>query len=274
MGFIMKPKYFDIHSHINFSKFNNDRDEVINRMRSESVWAIAVGTDLKTSKEVVELAEKNENIYATAGLHPDDNREEVFDAKNYEEFIKSKKVVAVGECGLDYFRIKAGEEEETKKRQKDNFIKQIEFALEHNLPLMLHFRPSGKSMDAYEDGLEILGEYKKEHGDKLRGNSHFFAGNLEVANRFVEIGFMLSFTGVITFADSYDEIIREIPLESIMSETDCPFVAPVPHRGGRCEPIHVKEVVKRIAEIKGEDLEIVQKALVDNAFRMFLNGLK
>jgi TatD DNase family protein len=271
MGFIMKPKYFDIHSHINFKNFNDDRDEVIKTMHDESVWAIAVGTDLETSKEVVELADKNENIYATVGLHPDDNRKENFNKEDYAELVQNKKVVAIGECGLDYFRIKAGEEEETKKRQKENFVKQVEFALENDLPLMLHFRPSGKSMDAYEDGLEILGEYKKKHSDKLRGNSHFFAGSLEVAKRFVEIGFTLSFTGVITFADSYDEIIREIPLEMIMSETDCPFVAPVPYRGGRCEPVHVKEVVKRIAEIRGEDIEKVREMLVNNAFRVFID---
>ena len=267
-----KPKYFDIHGHINFSKFDDDREEVIKAMRDEGVWAITVGTDLKTSKEVVELAEKNENIFATVGLHPDDNREEIFDAKNYGELVKGDKVVAIGECGLDYFRIKAGEEDETKKRQKNNFIRQIEFALENDLPLMMHFRPSGKTMDAYEDGLEILSEYKEKHKEKLRGSSHFFAGNLEIAKKFVELGFTLSFTGVITFADSYDEIIREIPLESIMAETDCPFVAPVPYRGKRCEPVYVKEVVARIAEIKGEDIEMIKKALVDNAFRVFLNG--
>jgi TatD DNase family protein len=231
-----------------------------------------VGTDLTTSKEVVELADKNENIYATVGLHPDDNEHEDFKKQDYVELVKNKKVVAVGECGLDYFRIKDGEEEETKKRQKENFIKQIEFALENDLPLMLHFRPSGKSMDAYEDGLEILNKYKKEHGAKLRGNSHFFAGNLDIAKRFVGFGFTLSFTGVITFADSYDEIIKEIPFESIMAETDCPFVAPVPYRGSRCEPVHVKEVIRRIAEIRGEDEEKVREILVNNAFRVFLNG--
>jgi TatD DNase family protein len=266
----MKPKYFDIHSHINFSKFDDDREEVIKRMHDESVWAIVVGTDLETSKEVVELADKNENIFATVGLHPDDNRNEIFNKEDYKELVKNKKVVAVGECGLDYFRIKAGEEEEIKKRQKENFVKQIEFALENDLPLMLHFRPSGKTMDAYEDGLEILNSYKKEYGDKLRGNSHFFAGNLKIAKKFIEIGFTLSFTGVITFADSYDEIIKSVPIESIMAETDCPFVAPVPYRGGRCEPVHVKEVVKRIAEIRGEDTEKVREMLVNNAFRVFI----
>ena len=129
-------------------------------------------------------------------------------------------------------------------------------------------------MDAYEDGLEILSSYKKIHGDKLQGNSHFFAGNLDIAKKFLEIGFTLSFTGVITFADSYDEIIKHAPLDMIMAETDCPFVAPVPYRGGRCEPMHVKEVVKRIAKIRGEECENVRQTLVNNTFRMFLGNFR
>lgn len=265
-----KSQYFDIHSHINFASFNEDRNEVINRMHEESVFAIAVGTDLKSSKEVVKLAEENENIYATIGLHPDDNRKEDFNSEDYRELVKNKKVVAVGECGLDYFRLNGNEED--KKRQKSNFIKQIEFALENDLPLMMHFRPSGETMDAYEDGLEILNSKFQIHGSKLRGNSHFFAGSLDIAKKFVELGFTLSFTGVITFADNYDEIIKQIPLESIMSETDCPFVAPMPYRGKRCEPVYVKEVVKRIAEIRGEDIEKVSEILVNNAFKLFLNA--
>jgi len=268
----MKPKYFDIHSHINFSAFDKDREEVIKKMRDESVWAIAVGTDLKTSKEVVELADKNENIYATVGLHPDSHKDQIFVKNDYKELVRNKKVVAVGECGLDYFKIKAGSEEETKKRQKANFVSQIEFALSNDLPLMIHCRPSLKTMDAYEDAFEILNSKFKIHGSKLRGNSHFFAGDLEIAKKFLSIDFTLSFTGVITFADNYDEIIKYTPLDMLLTETDCPFVAPIPYRGGRSEPVYVIEVVKRIADIKGEDVEIVQTALADNAFRVFLNG--
>lgn len=269
----MKPQYFDIHSHINFSKFDDDRDEVIKRMHDEGVWAITVGTDLKTSKEVVDLVSKNENIFATVGLHPTSHKGLTFVENDYKELVRNKKVVAIGECGLDYFRIKEDDEKTNLEleRQKENFIKQIEFALENDLPLMLHFRPSGKTMDAYEDGLEILNSYKEKYKDKLRGNAHFFAGDLDIAKKFLSIGFTLSFTGVITFADNYDEIIKYVPLEMIMAETDCPFVAPVPYRGSRCEPVHVKEVVKRIAKIRGEDVDIVQKALVSNAFRVFLN---
>ena len=266
----MKLEYFDIHSHLNFSAFDSDREEVIKRMQDEKVFTISVGTDLKTSKEVADLADKNENIFATIGLHPDDNKKEDFNPEDYKELAENKKVVAVGECGLDYYRIK-NHESGLKNKQKEIFEKQIQFALENDLPLMLHFRPSGKTMDAYEDGLEILGSYKKSHPE-LSGNAHFFAGNLKIAKRFIEIGFTISFTGVITFADSYDEIIKQIPLENIMSETDCPFVAPIPYRGGRCEPVYVKKVVERIADIRSEDIEIVKKALVNNTFRMFFNG--
>lgn len=272
----MKPKYFDIHSHINFSVFDKDRDDVIRRMREEDVWAIAVGTDLKTSKEVVDLADKNENIFATVGLHPDENSgggfvipaKETFVENDYKEFVKNKKVVAVGECGLDYYRT-WNNESGTKKKQKENFERQIQFALGNNLPLMLHFRPSARTMDAYEDAYEILNSKFKIHGEKLRGNSHFFAGDLDIAKKFLNIGFTLSFTGVITFADSYDEIIKYAPIDMLMSETDCPFVAPLPHRGKRSEPIYVKEVVKRIAKIKTENIERTAEILVDNSNRVF-----
>lgn len=272
----MKPKYFDIHSHINFSVFDNDRDDVIRRMREEDVWAIAVGTDLKTSREVVDLADKNENIFATVGLHPEGTSgggfaipaKKTFVENDYKEFVKNKKVVAVGECGLDYYRI-WNDELGTKKKQKENFERQIQFALGNNLPLMLHFRPSARTMDAYEDAYEILNSKFKIHGEKLRGNSHFFAGDLDIAKKFLNIGFTLSFTGVITFADSYDEIIKYAPIDMLMSETDCPFVAPSPHRGKRSEPIYVKEVVKRIAKIKTENIEKTAEILVDNSNRVF-----
>ena len=137
---------------------------------------------------------------------------------------------------------------------------------------MLHFRPSVKTMDAYMDGLDILNSYAKNHGEKLRGNTHFFAGDLDTAGKFLNIGFTLSFTGVITFADNYDEIIKYTPLDMLMSETDCPFVAPFPFRGKRCEPLYIKEIVKRISEIKSIEYEKVEKTLVDNAFKIFFKN--
>ncbi|MBX4181267.1 TatD family hydrolase, partial [Candidatus Parcubacteria bacterium] len=158
---------------------------------------------------------------------------------------------------------------ETKKaedyeRQKKLFLDQINFAITHNKPLMIHAR------DAYQELLEILEPLKIEYREKLRGDIHFFAGNLEVAKRLWAIDFTTSFTGVITFVKDYDEVIRNVPIEMIMSETDAPFVAPTPHRGQRNEPSYVSEVVKRIAEIRGTDFEEVRQTLVENALRMIM----
>ncbi len=136
---------------------------------------------------------------------------------------------------------------------------------------MLHIRSSKGTYDAYYDALEILEHHAKISGNELRGNAHFFAGNLDILKRFLDIGFTVSFTGVITFTHDYDEFIRYAPLNMIMSETDAPFVAPVPHRGERNSPLYVSEVVKKIAEIRGEPLELVQKALLDNVLRNFPN---
>ena len=128
---------------------------------------------------------------------------------------------------------------------------------------MLHCR------NAHEEILQILESKKKEYGEKLWGNSHFFSAGKDIAKRYLDIGFSISFTGVITFVSAYDEALRFAPLDMIMSETDAPFVAPVPYRGKRNEPIYVEEVVKRIAEVRKEEFEIVKKTLVSNAFRVF-----
>lgn len=263
----MEIKYIDIHSHLGFADFGKDTDEVIKRMKDAGVMTITVGTDLKSSIEAVKLAEANENIWACIGAHPED-KTIFFDEKDFAELVKSPKVVAIGECGLDYFRLKENIEPE-KARQKKEFIKQIEFAIKYDKPLMLHIRP-GQANDAYKDAYEILHKYKGLHGQgKARGNVHFFAGDLEWGRKFFGLGFSLSFTGVITFADQYDEVIRNIPLDSIHAETDSPYVAPVPYRGKRNEPSYVAEVVKRIAELRGEDVEKVRKQLLENAQELF-----
>ncbi len=253
------PKYFDIHSHLNFKDFEADIDAVIERLREAETHTIVVGTDYESSRWAVDLAQKYEGIYACIGVHPVDNPTRVFEREKFEELMKSPKVVAVGECGFDFFHAK---KEEDFERQDKLFDEQIDFALEHDKPLMIHSR------SAYQELLEKLEGLKKVHGDKLRGNIHFFAGSLEEAQRFWAIGFTTSFTGVITFARDYDEVIRNAPIEMLMSETDAPYVAPAPYRGKRNEPSYVSEVVKKIAEIRGEDLELVSKELVGNALRM------
>jgi TatD DNase family protein len=283
------PKYIDIHSHVNFKAFDEDRDEVIQRALENDTWVINVGTQIDTSRKAVEMTkEYPEGVYAIIGLHPihtgasfHDEKElgeggaeftsrgEVFDTEAYRELLRDPKVVAIGECGLDYFRCT----EESIDMQKKAFIKQIELANEVNKPLMLHIRNNEKAElmegateapNAYKDALALL----KEHS-KVKGDVHFFAGNVNIAREFVEFGFTLSFTGVITFTHDYDDAIRATPLDMIMSETDSPYVTPAPYRGKRNEPIYVREVVKKISEIKGLPEAEVAQAIMATAKRVF-----
>lgn len=278
----MKPKYIDIHSHTNFKAFDEDRSEVIRRALDAETFVINVGTQIDTSKKAVEMAhEYGEGVYAIIGLHPIHtgasyhdikelgeegkaftSRGEVFDMDAYRELLKDEKVVGIGECGLDYYRCTP----ETIEKQKQAFIEQIELANEFNKPLMLHIRnnPENNELDAYTDSLEIL----KQHA-KVKGDVHFFAGSVDIAKAFVDFGFTISFTGVLTFTHDYDEVVKAIPLDMIMSETDSPYITPVPYRGSRNEPVYVKEVVKRIAEIKGLSEEEVARIIVSNAKRVF-----
>jgi TatD DNase family protein len=211
-------------------------------------------------------------------LHPDDlkdlPRQDLGELdEEFSGLAKHPKVVAIGECGLDYFSWTPGvhesEIDEIKKVQKKVFEEQIELSLKVGKPLMLHIRSSKGSQDAYNDGLEILESYAKKYGDKLRGNAHFFAGHLEILKRFLALGFTVSFTGVLTFTHDYDELVRYAPLNMIMSETDAPYVAPVPHRGKRNSPLFVPEIVSAIASIRSADSVLVKKTLVENAMRNF-----
>lgn len=253
------PKYFDIHSHLNLKDYDLDVEKVIARLKEADTHTIVIGTDLENSKRALELAEKHEGIYAAIGVHPVDDPSRVFEEVELEELVKHPKVVSIGECGLDFYHAKKAEDYE---RQKSLFLAHIHFAVKHDKPLMIHAR------SAYEELLEILEPLKKEYGDKLRGDVHFFAGDWEVAQRLYAIDFTTSFTGVITYTSDYDEVVKKAPLNMLMSETDAPFATPVPYRGKRNEPVYVSEVVKRIAEIRGADLEEVRGALVQNALNM------
>lgn len=268
----MIPKYFDIHGHMNDVQFVIDRDAVISRMKEHDVWGIVVGTDHKSSQEVVTLASSlSDGIFASVGVHPNDNSDGEFNLSAFTILVSDPRVVAIGECGLDYSRLAdVADVVAEKKRQRALFEVQVDFAIKHNLPLMLHVRDSDKVLaDAHRDVLEILSTKKVDAKESLRGDVHFFAQTIDIAREYFALGFSISFTGVITFSNEYDNVIREVPLERLMSETDCPYVAPVPYRGKRNEPRYVEEVVKRIAEIRGEDFEMVRTALVENALRTF-----
>lgn len=276
------PKYIDIHSHVNFKAFDEDRDAVIKRALENDTWVINVGTQIDTSRKAVEMTkEYPEGVYAIIGLHPIHtgasyhdvkelgeggaeftSRGEVFDKEKYLELLRDPKVVGIGECGLDYFRCT----EETIEKQKEAFIAQIEIANEVNKPLMLHIRnnPQDQTHDAYADSLVLLKEYAK-----VKGDVHFFAGSVEHAKDFVDFGFTLSFTGVVTFTHDYDEVIKATPIEMIMTETDAPYVTPAPYRGKRNEPAYVQEITKKIAQIKGLPEDEVAKTIIENAKRVF-----
>lgn len=278
----MTLKYIDIHSHVNFKAFDEDRNEVLKRALENDTWIINVGTQIDTSREAVEMANQyEEGVYAIIGLHPihtgasyHDEKElgeggkeftsrgEVFDKEEYRKLARLGRVVGIGECGLDYYHL----DEESIEKQKKAFTQQIELANEFNKPLMLHIRHGVDHMEhnAYLDSLEILKKYAK-----VKGNVHFFAGTWAEAKAFLDFGFTLSFTGVITFTNDYDEVIKNTPLDMIMSETDSPYVTPVPYRGKRNEPSYVKEVVKKIALIKNTPEEEVAKILTNNARRVF-----
>jgi TatD DNase family protein len=266
-------RYFDAHTHVNFVAFKDDTDAAMNRARDADVGMNIVGTQFDTSRAAVTLAEQYDNAWATIGLHPihtgksyHDEKElgeggkaftsrgELFDSAAYEKLAASPKVIAIGECGLDYFRL----EEHTKKVQEGAFVQQIELANKLGKPLMLHIR------NAYDDALEIL----KAHA-KVKGDTHFFAGNWDVAKKFLDFGFTLSFTGVLTFTHDYDEVVKNAPLDMLLSETDAPYVSPIPYRGKRNEPAYVTEVVKAIARIRNDDEEKVTEALRANARRVF-----
>lgn len=266
-------KYFDAHTHVNFVAYKDDREEVIVRAKEAEVGMNVVGTQLDTSKAAVELAQKYDNVWATIGLHPVHtaksyhdvkelgeggkeftSRGEVFDSAAYEALGRDPRVIAIGECGLDYYRV----EETTKDIQSKAFIEQIELANRLEKPLMLHIR------NAYDDALELL----RAHA-KVKGDVHFFAGDWGVAKKFLDFGFTLSFTGVITFTGDYDEVIKNTPLDMLLSETDAPYVAPAPHRGKRNESSYIPLVVRRLSEIRGEDFFKVANQLKENARRIF-----
>jgi TatD DNase family protein len=262
-------KYIDNHSHLNLPEFDNDYVEVYKRAVEDGVQVINVGTDKMSSKKAVDLADEL-GCFAIVGLHPNEFTEG-FDYEYYKSLAIHPRVVGIGECGLDYYR----SEEDTKEKQKEVFKKQIELALEVDKPLMLHIRDSGTG-DAYRDVLSILTTYYSLRNTRIRGDVHFFAGSLDIAKEFLALGFTLSFTGAITYpprkgevANQYEEIIKHAPLDRILSETDCPFVAPVPYRGQRNEPRYVVEVVKKIAEIKGLSIDVVSEQLIENSRKLF-----
>lgn len=260
----MTIKHFDIHSHLNLSPLSENREAVLARMREGGVGTITVGTGLETSKMAVAIAEANPDIcWATVGLHPCHacgEESEPYHASELEELARHPKVVAIGETGLDYFH---EDTPESRKIQEEVFHQHIDLAIKVSKPLMLHVRASRGSDDAYYDALEILKDFD------VRANFHFFGGSRACMESIVAAGFTVSVDGPITFSSDYDEMIKAVPLDKIMIETDAPFAAPKPYRGKPCEPWMVVEVAKRIAELKNLPEEAVREQLLANAKQFF-----
>lgn len=257
----------DSHCHPQFPQYDKDREEMIKRVLDAGIGMICVGADLEMSKKAIELAGGHDGMWASVGLHPNDNLDEEFDEAVYEELLNQDKVVAVGEIGLDYYRT---EKPEDQRRQKDRFIRQLELAKKVGKPLILHCRDSkaGSSGRVYPEMFDILNA-KRSTLKAFPGVVHSYTGSLEEAKKFLDLGLYLGFNGIITFARQYDEIVRYVPLDRILLETDAPYLTPEPHRGKRNEPTYVVEVAKKVAELKNIPLEEVAKQTTKNTKNLF-----
>jgi TatD DNase family protein len=264
----MKIRYFDAHCHVQFGMYDNDREELIEKMAARGVGGLVVGCDRESSRTAVALASAHEHLFGAVGLHPNHEAGEQFDGSYYRELAKNEKVIAIGECGLDYFR-PAIVDEVLKEKQQALFKEHVALAAELDKPLIIHSRPSKKTKDAYEDLIKILQEAKRAH-PTLRGDVHFFVGDVAEMQALTALGFTVSFTAVITFAREYDSVIRATPSEMLLAETDAPYVPPVSReKGSRNDPLAVEDVVAKLAEIRGEDPEALRGAILENSTRLF-----
>ena len=249
----------DSHCHINFPELVSDIDGVMERMAENHVSnALCVSVNLEKFPEVLSLAERYENIYASVGVHPDTQSGEDPTVERLVSLSAHPKVLAIGETGLDYFRT-----EGDTTWQRDRFRAHIQAAREVNKPLIIHTREAG------DDTLGIL----REEGEGLvRGVMHCFTETLEFARASIDLGFFISFSGIITFKNAQEirDVAKVIPLESILIETDSPYLAPVPNRGKTNEPSYVRHVLEEVARVKELPIDVVAQATTQNFHRLFL----
>src|SRR3989344_41834 len=264
---------FDSHCHPQMEQYDNDRDEMLKRAKDAGVFMICVGTDLETSKKGIELAEKNDNIWATVGHHPNDIPDDLSQSfMIYHKALRNSKVVGIGEVGLDYYRTPESEKQEIKK---EILVKFLDLAMEYNKPVILHSRDSvkGSTGRVHADMISIIENWKLKIENSARpwraGVAHSFTGNIDDARKYLDLGFYLGFNGILTFARQYDDIVKYAPIDRILLETDAPFLSPEPYRGKRNEPAHVVEVAKKVAELKNEPLDRVIDQTTGNCRKLF-----
>ena len=245
----------DTHAHIYYDDYADRIDDVINAASDNGVEKIiSVGVDLSTSEECIKLAEKYPSVYATCGYHPHEaDKAQKGYLYELEEFSKQPKVVAMGEIGLDYHY-----DFSERKTQRKVYSEQLEMARSLDIPAVVHCRESDD---------DILAGIKQSGHES--GVIHCFASNLDFANSIINTGFCISFTGMITFIKELEEVVREVPLEKIMVETDSPYLTPIPHRGKKNEPAYVVHVAEKIAKLKEIGLEEVAEATTRTAYHLF-----
>jgi TatD DNase family protein len=260
--------FVDSHAHLEMEQFNPDRAVVLQRARDagvETIVAIGSGTGPGSLDCGIQLAEKYEFIYATIGIHPHEARlANDADFHELEQLAKRPKVIAWGEIGLDYFY-----DHSPRDVQWQVFLRQLQMAAAAKLPVVIHCRPSEASDNAWEDCLKLLHEQWSPHG--LGGILHCFTGTWAHAKRALDMGFMISFAGNLTFpkAQQIRDAAKEVPLDRMLIETDSPFLAPVPNRGKRNEPAFVKEVARQLGEMRGLSTEEVGIRTTQNFYRFF-----
>ncbi len=248
----------DSHTHLEMPEFDDDRDEVVERARNAGIeFMVTVGTNIAYCKEVIALADRYAEVYAAVGIHPHDVKE--IGKGAYEEIrglARMKKVVAYGEIGLDFFRNRSPRDVQIRR-----FGEQLELAADIGLPVIIHDR------DAHREILEILGPWR----GKLRGIFHCFSGDRAMAKKCLDMGFYISVPGTVTFekADTLRDVVRYVPIEYLLVETDAPYLTPQPHRGKRNEPAYVVHTVEKVAEVKELSTEDVGAATTANAKVIF-----
>ena len=250
--------YIDSHCHINFPELNEKIDQVLHNMKNHNIsHALCVSVTLDKIDEILSLANKYSNIYASVGVHPDYENIDEPDIDTLYRYSKEKRIVAIGETGLDYFRLKGD-----LAWQRERFRVHIRAAIKSKLPLIIHTR------SAREDTIKIMTE---EGAHSATGVMHCFTESYEMAKQAIDLGFYISFSGIITFknAESLRETVKKLPIENILIETDSPYLAPVPNRGKLNEPSNVRFVAEKIAELKGISTEEVAEITTNNFFTLF-----
>ena len=263
LGHPVVSPLIETHAHLDYPEFQGDFAETMQRAEEAGIGRmISIGTSLESSRRAIALAEKDPRIYAVAGVHPNSVEEAPADIRGELRALASHpRVVAIGETGLDYHRLPGGGHAMHKAAQVRLFMQQLDVAAELGLNVVIHQR------DAWEDTLAVLRNYT----GRVRGVFHCFGGTFEQAAEIIRLGHMVSFTGIVTFKNApvVQDCAARVGAEHFMVETDCPYLAPVPHRGKRCEPAYARLVAEKIAELRGVPLAEIAARTTENAERFF-----